>query len=323
MLNEIDLSRTDLNLLVLFDAVLAEQHVGRAAQRLSLSPSAVSHGLGRLRRLFNDPLFLRSPKGMIPTDAALALAEPVGELLQRARGLIAGAAPFDPALSQRRFIIGAPDAVTLEVLLPVYCEIRRLAPGIDMGIRSLLPNRLSWENAFADLDTRAVDIAILLFNEVLPSVATLPARFVQRRLYDEVFVVAARRGHPFVDAPTLENYCLAHHVLSSSGDNFGYLDQVLADQGLSRRVALTVPNFLTALAVIAETDLLVAVPERFARHHGPRFNIVSMPAPMPLRPTQICAVVSKAAMADAGLNWLLGKLEQVAAVEAQEADNFD
>ncbi len=89
MLNEIDLSRIDLNLLVLFQAVLEERHVGRTARRMNLSASAVSHGLGRLRRMLNDPLFLRTPKGVVPTDRALAMKAPVAELLAQAKRLLA------------------------------------------------------------------------------------------------------------------------------------------------------------------------------------------------------------------------------------------
>src|SRR5918992_3316226 len=106
MLDEIDLSRADLNLLVLFEVVMREQNVGRAAQTLNLTPSAISHGLGRLRRLLNDPLFLRTPKGVVPTARATELAEPVADILARARRVIAAAEPFDPATSTRRFTIG-------------------------------------------------------------------------------------------------------------------------------------------------------------------------------------------------------------------------
>ena len=112
MLNHIDLSRADLNLLVLFAAVLEEGHVGRAAERLNLSASAVSHGLGRLRRLLNDPLFLRTPKGVVPTARATDLAEPIADILARVRRIVSTAAPFDPATSMRRFIIGAPDGTS-------------------------------------------------------------------------------------------------------------------------------------------------------------------------------------------------------------------
>src|SRR6186997_300243 len=101
MLNQIDLSRIDLNLLVLFRVVLEERHVARAAARLSLTPSAVSHALGRLRLLLNDPLFLRTPKGVVPTARALELAAPVADLLAQARNVLASSAPFDPATSTR------------------------------------------------------------------------------------------------------------------------------------------------------------------------------------------------------------------------------
>jgi DNA-binding transcriptional LysR family regulator len=90
--NGIDLRRVDLNLLVLFQAVLEERHVGRAADRMSLTPSAVSHGLGRLRRLLNDPLFLKTPKGVVPTARAAQLSVPIGDLLARARSVISASA---------------------------------------------------------------------------------------------------------------------------------------------------------------------------------------------------------------------------------------
>src|SRR6476659_1149217 len=103
MMNQIDLARVDLNLFVVFEAVLETRHVGRAAERLRLSPSAVSHGLGRLRRLLNDPLFLRTPKGVVPTARALELATPIAEVLAGARRVISSAEPFEPARSTRRF----------------------------------------------------------------------------------------------------------------------------------------------------------------------------------------------------------------------------
>src|SRR5215510_15167593 len=111
MLNASQLARVDINLLVLFHVVLEEGHVGRAADRLRLTSSAVSHGLARLRRLLEDPLFLRTPKGIVPTARALALRVPVAEILSLVQGVLHTAVPFDPATSRRRFIVGAPDAV--------------------------------------------------------------------------------------------------------------------------------------------------------------------------------------------------------------------
>src|SRR5688572_9671851 len=124
MLNQTDLSRMDLNLLVLFEAVLEERHVGRAAERLNLSPSAISHGLGRLRRLLNDPLFVRTPKGVVPTDRASELAAPIADVLARIRRVVATAEPFDPATSTRRFTIGAPDGVSSVLLTGLLDGLR-------------------------------------------------------------------------------------------------------------------------------------------------------------------------------------------------------
>lgn len=312
MLNEIDLSRTDLNLLVLFEAVLAERHVGRAAERLNLTPSAVSHGLGRLRRLLNDPLFLRTPKGVVPTARASELAAPIADILARMRSIISTAEPFDPATSTRRFIIGAPDGVSAVFLPALLRALRETAPGIDIGLRQLLPTQgetspeRAWRSAFSDLEARAMDIAIIPFDHV-------PARFHQRMLYEEDFVIAARAGHPFADAPTLDRYCeMQHLVVSLTGDAYGFVDRVLAEQGRSRRIALTVANFIFALAVVAETDLICALPRRFAAMHAARFGIVALEAPLPLERFRLNAVAPRAAMMGAGLTWLFERLAEAA-----------
>src|SRR5262245_29076638 len=134
MLNSIDLAKADLNLFVLFEAVLHEQHVGRAADRLNLTPSAVSHGLGRLRRLLNDPLFLKTPKGVVPTARAAQLSAPIAEVLARARSVVGAAEPFDPVHSTRRFTVGAPDAASAVFLMPLLSELRRCAPGVDISV---------------------------------------------------------------------------------------------------------------------------------------------------------------------------------------------
>jgi DNA-binding transcriptional LysR family regulator len=315
MLNETDLSRTDLNLLVLFEVVLEECHVGRAAVRLNLTPSAVSHGLGRLRRLLNDPLFLRTPKGVVPTARATELAGPVADVLQRVRSVVSTAEPFDPARSTRRFTIGAPDGVSAVFLPPFLAELREIASGIDISVRQLLPTQgemspeRAWRFVFADLEARAMDIAIIPSDDI-------PARFHEQILFEEDFVVAMRAGHPFAKALTLDRYCEMHHlVVSLAGDAHGFVDRVLAEQGRSRRVALTVPNFMFALAVIAETDLISALPRRFAAMHAPRFGVVGLEAPLPLGRFRLNAVAPKAAMMDMGLTWLfdvLGRAEQAA-----------
>lgn len=304
MLNEIDLARADLNLLVLFEVVLETQHVGRAAERLHLSPSAISHGLGRLRRLLNDPLFLRTPKGVVPTARAAELAAPIRDVLSRVRSVISTAGSFDPATSRRRFTIGAPDGASAVFLPPLLSALREHAPGIDISVRQLLPAQGetspddAWRAAFDELETRAMDIAIIPIDDA-------PRRFAQRILYEEDFVIAMRAGHPFADKPTLDRFLAVQHLLvSHTGEAFGFIDRLLAEQGLSRRIALTVPNFMFALAVIAETDLVAALPRAFVAMHGARFGVASVKAPMRLTRFRIRAIAPTVALQDEGLAWL-------------------
>jgi DNA-binding transcriptional LysR family regulator len=310
MLNEINLATADLNLLVVFEAVLAERHVGRAAERLGLTPSAVSHALGRLRQLLRDPLFVRTPKGVVPTAGATELAEPIADVLARTRSVLSRAAPFDPKTSTRRFAIGAPDGASAVFVPPMLVELRRAAPAVDISVRQLLPaaGELSpdraWRLAIAKLEDRELDVAIIPTDQV-------PARFVVSRLYDEDFVIAARAGHPFTKNPTLARYCeLEHLVVSLSGDAYGFVDEALARQGRKRRIALTVPNFMLALALVAESPLVAACPRRLVAAHGSRFGIVAIESPVPLRSFRLHAVAPKAAMMDEGLKWIFEVLRR-------------
>lgn len=316
MLNQIDLSRLDLNLLVLFSVVMEERHVGRSAERLNLSPSAVSHGLGRLRTMLGDPLFLRTPKGVIPTERAEALAGPVADILDRVRGVVASAVPFDPAGSDRRFVIAAPDGVSAVFLPPLLDRLARVAPSVAISLRQLLPREgdpnpeTAWRDALSDLEARGHDIA------VIPQ-AVVPRRFTARRLYEEDFVLGLRAGHPFAAAPDLRAYCrLRHLVVSHTGDAYGFVDGVLAGHGLARRVALTVPNFLFALDVLSRSDMVAALPRRFMAAQAARFGVVAAEAPVPLGRFSLTAVVPDAAMKDAGIAWLVAALEAAAAEAA-------
>jgi DNA-binding transcriptional LysR family regulator len=308
MLNQTDLSRVDLNLLVLFEAVLAEQHVARAAGRLNLSPSAVSHGLARLRRLFNDPIFLRSPKGVVPTERGLALAQPVADILQNARKLVASAAPFDAATSTRRFVIGTPNGGSAEVALALLKHLRAAAPGIDLGFVSIPRTHQGWDQAFVRLDDRQVDLAILPFRSSL-GFAEVPARFVTRFLYEDGLVVAMRDGHDFGSDPTLERYCAAQHLLVSvTGEIDGIVDRYLTEMGLTRRVAVTVPNSTVAFEMVESTDLLVSAPRRLVASQTKRFGLMVAALPMALPTSQIRVILPKAGMADDGLVWLLDSI---------------
>jgi DNA-binding transcriptional LysR family regulator len=304
MLNPAQLLRIDVGLLVVFSTVLEERHVARAAEKLNLTPSAVSHGLGRLRRLLHDPLFLKTSTGVKPTERALALAGPIADLLSRVEGIMSVAGPFDARTALRSFKIGAPDAVAAVFLAPLISRLARDAPGIDIRLLQLMPQHQGkatsqvWQDTLAELDSHRLDLAVL-------PIGALPSRYAERLLFEEDFVVAMRKGHPLVRALSLTTYVKAQHLLVSAiGDAMGIVDIRLADQGHSRRVALTVPNFMMALAQLAESDLIATLPRHLVERHAARFHLVARPLPFRWTADSVRVVASQAAMADAGIAWL-------------------
>ncbi len=154
---------------------------------------------------------------------------------------------------------------------------------------------------------------------ILPARQT-PARFHSRALYEEEFVIAMRSGHPFATAPTLDRYCeLRHLVVSQEGDPHGFVDHALAAQGRSRRVALTVPNFMFALAALAGTDFVAALPRRLVALHAARFDVVAVESPLALERFRVAAIVPQVAMMDAGLAWLFELLGRTQRTEPTTA----
>ncbi len=195
-------------------------------------------------------------------------------------------------------MVGAPDAIAAVVWPLLIPLLRHEAPRIDLGFRHIFP-----QSVIAELDAGAIDVALSPFD------ASIPARFVSRAMFDEEFVVAARRGHPFFAAPSLRRYCQELHLLVSiSADTSGYVDGVLAEKGLSRRVAFSVPSFMLALAVLAETDLLGALPSTLVASQGARFGISSVRAPFAGRRWEVGAVIPKVALADPAIAWLADTL---------------
>lgn len=301
MPEQMDLSRVDLNLLVVFEVVFRERHVGRAGQRLNLSPSAVSHSLGRLRRMFNDPLFLRTPKGVNPSDRAQQLAPQVADLLEAAQRIVAAGAPFDPAQSVRKFVVGVPDGEATLLIPSLPTALSREAPGVDLSVRTVMP-----QDMLASLDAGHIDVA------VTPYAGPTPARFHLVELLEQNFVIAMRRGHTFGRAPDLESYCQhSHAVMSITGDAHGFIDDALARLDRRRRIALTLPSFLSILAALEHTDLLAAAPrglvERFADH----FGLTWVEAPLGLDTPATCAIATQSAMRDSGVAWLMGLLRAI------------
>ena len=166
--------------------------------------------------------------------------------------------------------------------------------------------RLSVERRWLMLALVLAAAAVGAWHYQLLPIDAVPARFDAHLLYEETFVIAARKGHPALRRDLdVDTYCgLRHLVVSMTGDPHGFVDNVLAAQGKQRRVALTVPNFLFALSVLADSDMVSALPRSFVAAHGKRFGVAAVEAPFAMPVSRMRAVVSRAAAKDAGVAWL-------------------
>jgi len=245
----------DLNLLVVFDAILKERNVTLAAQRIGLSQPAVSSALNRLRRTFNDPLFVRTGRGMQPTPYAQLLAPPI----QRACELIASSldigAAFDPLAATRTFMFYMTD-IGAGIFLPKLLRtLSERAPRVKVEVPAI-PAR-GEQDAMASGE---VDIAVGLFPD-------LKAGFFQQRLYRDEFVCLVRADHPQAKGPIGVKQLaeMRHAAIASSGTGHeAVIERAFAEQRIRRRVALTIPHFMAVPIIIAQTDCVAIIPRRLA-----------------------------------------------------------
>lgn len=263
---------TDLNLLVALDALLAERNVTRAARRLNLSQPALSAQLARLRDLFGDPLLLPAQRGMIPTQRALDLQEPLRRALEEVRGVLLAGSRFDPAAADLTVSMAASDYGQYAVLMPLVVALAREAPGLKLAFRTLDAANLAQQ-----MERGEVDIALM-------TPETAPGRLRMRMLFEERYVAILRRNHPAVGGTLdLDTYCsLAHIVVSPQGGGFvGPADTALAAHGRRRRVALSAASFLMVPELVERSDMVALVPERIARDRADRLQVFEPPVPVP------------------------------------------
>ncbi len=269
-----DLRTFDLNLLIAFDLLMKERNVSRAAEKMFISQSAMSHVLQRLRQQLEDPLLVKTPAGMTPTPRALSLVAPVAAVLKEVEGLIRAPAPFDPANCRRAFNLAATDYVEALLLPKLAPHIARQAPGVDIHFK-----RTSSRFPLNALEQGEIDL-ILGFEVMLNP----PQHLHCESLFDDYMVCVARIGHPLVNAGlTLEDYIdLPHILVSRTGASTGQVDSWLAEHGRERRVALTVSHFLSASLIVAQTDMVMAFPKRTAEQFAQTLPLQLVPLPLDL-----------------------------------------
>jgi DNA-binding transcriptional LysR family regulator len=266
-----NISALNLNLLPVLDALLAERSVSRAGARLGLSQPAVSNALAQLRAVLGDSLLVRRGNAMVPTERALALAGPLRAALSSLEQELAPPAPFDSAHAVRGFTILTNELVAFAMLPPLLARLDREAPGVRLQVRA-------WQ-----LHTVPPDLARGEADLALGFHAGPPAGHQAEPLFLDRFAFVARKGHPLVRGRiTLATYTKLRHVLVSNEPNArSVVDDVLAERGLSRAVALRLSHFLLVPPVVASTDYVAALSEVVARPAARRLPLQVLPMRFP------------------------------------------
>ncbi|WP_281646605.1 LysR family transcriptional regulator [Parendozoicomonas sp. Alg238-R29] len=289
------LSSKDLNLLPVLQMLLEERNVTRAAGRLNLSQPAISRNLSRLRELFNDPLFTRTPKGLTPTPRAEKIALQLQRSLQDL-SLLIEPDEFIPAKATTRFRLATTDYGS-QVLLPsVIRRLREEAPGVNLEITP-------WKERFVHiLDQQDIDLAVC-------TVSDAPSMIHGRGVGEDQFVCVVNQSHPLVKQSQisesyLQNYAShAHTLITMGGEAKGAVDHLLEEQGLERRIALRVPHFVAALALVATTDLVLTIPYGLATSCATHYNLKTLPLPLRQKPFTYSIIWHERHRKDPGHIW--------------------
>ncbi|MGH1345982.1 MAG: LysR family transcriptional regulator [Nannocystales bacterium] len=269
----------DLNLLLVLERLLARQSVSEAAEDLGLSASATSRALQRLRETLGDPLLVRAGNQLVATELARELLGPTGRAVEAAREVFERERSCDPAQASGEFVL-AMTAELQQALLPdIYEHVRSAAPGVELRVREL--GMHSPDEGRRDL----IHLAIGPDLSVLPNMTGLPDLddFVRRDLYTRHFVVVGA-AEAWPDTIDLDAYLAADHVImSNDGSGRGFMDDLLAQQGLQRRVSCAVTSFAAVLELVRATRLLALVPSEVLPalgegvvHHPPPLAAPSM-----------------------------------------------
>lgn len=283
----------DLNLFTVFEAIHGEGSITRAGQKLNLTQPAISHSLGRLRTLLKDDLFVRHGKTMVPTSFSRSIIGDVRnalhllELSIQERG-------FDPARSNRLFHVGWRNLFEPAMLPPLMRRIQQSAPGI-----SLACVRIDRRDIELDLVSGAVDLAIDIGMPVGDAVQ-------QRQVVAEDYVVVSRAKHPAITGPlNLKTYLSQAHILVSSRRmGPAIIDVELKSRGAKRTIGLRCQDYFTGCRVVSQTNLLLTMPERFARVANAQSNNVVHPFPLKIQKFGVYLYWHATADADPENRWL-------------------
>jgi len=269
-----DFHGIDLNLLVAFDALMKERNVTRAATLVGVSQPAMSAALSRLRKLFGDPLFLRSADGLLPTARARDLSEPIAQALRQIESTLVKQPHFVPEKASLTFKLGLSDYPAFVLLPSLLQTLGEKAPGVSVNVHAFHDR----DHAVDLLDAGVIDAAI-----GVPPTHADGRIMIQPVLRDEFVTIVARDNPAARRGMNMENYLELPHVLvSPEGELYGVVDQALAQQGKKRRLALTLPQMFAVPLIVAQTSMTATVMRRVALHSPVGRHLVLFPPPLPL-----------------------------------------
>ncbi|MBL0421477.1 LysR family transcriptional regulator [Ramlibacter sp. AW1] len=298
---------TDLNLLLVFEALMAERNVTSAAHALGLTQPTLSHALNRLRKMCADELFVRTSRGMQPTAHAQEMAEPVRAALELIRGTLERRDSFEPSQARRLFKVLLTDIGTVNFLPALIAHLQVHAPDVQL-------ETVQWpiDQYKTALQEGAVDLAI---GQMPP----IEAGFYQQRIFEDEFVCVVGADHPRIrDKPTLEQYLHERHVrVSLPGRPYSAVDEALSDMNCSRQVMVTVSQYLALLPILSATHLVAAVPYRVYLAMRGSGNIRMYPLPYPAPRVVVRQFWHARKHADPGLVWLRGVISELFAPEPE------
>ncbi|MFS1701374.1 LysR family transcriptional regulator [Alteromonas sp. AMM-1] len=262
------IEKLDLNLLKTFVVLMDECNVSRAAERLSLTQPAVSGMLNRLRESLNDPLFVRSQHGIVPTVRAKELASPIKKVLSELDTALQPPV-FSPQTSALTFSMAGTDYSLSAIILPFIKTLNALAPDIRIATHFIRDDQI-----FQQMEKSLIDVAFM-------TPETAPGDLKGKVLFNEEYVCIMSVNHPLATQQqlTLDAFCNADHaIVSYQGGAFaGITDQVLKEKGLARKVAISVPSFLVLMELIQQTQLIAVAPKRLVTNN---INIKTMELPI-------------------------------------------
>lgn len=301
-MDKIHIPDVDLNLLVVFDALIAEGQATRAAGRIGLTQSAVSHALKRLRVLFGDPLFIRSPRGMTPTPLAQDIAASVRSILEQVEAVLLDGRGFDPAASTRQFVIGLSDYAALVLLPHLSARLDCEAPGVSLAVRNT-----SHGVGLPMLDEGAVELIIGHFPQP-------PTHIREELLYEDDFVCACGHDQPDLgERLDVERYLSLRHLeVSAKGNASGSVDAVLNEQGLKRNIVLTVGHFLMVPILLDASDLVATEPRRLFDPLARRLQLRLFPPPLNVPSFRVVQAWHSRYDTDPAHRWLRGVVTTLA-----------